>query len=446
MAALITKIAVQGERTPTSLTFPARTRMVLLRETARQFEYCANRIVTCVLIVIAGLSGPASAKPAQGQSVPSNQAGSARLQGVVLDSRGRPIADATLYLREKIGTQTLTARTDSEGTYRFSSLGKGVFTLQARMAGYGDVTFGPVVLEPREAKRIDLTLVSATVSAVQSSLPRSSGAEQPQFFDEPEFTVAGVTEAMNPGGHGSNTILRTTEVLAKETASLTVTAVNHGPASDSLSPDTKESLRKAIEREPGSFDANHRLGKFLVDDGKAGEAIPYLERASQLNPVEYQTAYELARAYADADQYERARAQARTLLARQNKSAQEQAELHHLLGDVEEKSGNPLDAVQEYQQATELNPTEPNLFDWGTDLLMHRAYEPAIEVFTKGNHLFPSSTRMLSGLGVSEYARGAYEEAAQRLCEASDLSPNDPQPYLFLGKMQSVRTTQSDCQ
>jgi tetratricopeptide (TPR) repeat protein len=92
-----------------------------------------------------------------------------------------------------------------------------------------------------------------------------------------------------------------------------------------------------------------------------------------------------------------------------------------------------------------LNPTERNQFDWGTDLLMHRAYEPAIEVFTKGNRLFPQSVRMLEGLGAAWYARGSYDLAAQRLCEASDLNPDDPNPYLFLGKMQSVRTTQSEC-
>jgi tetratricopeptide (TPR) repeat protein len=361
----------------------------------------------------------------------------------VRDLRGRPVAAATVYLQEKTGTHPLTARTDSEGTYRFSSLASGVYTLRAKMAGYGEATFGPCVIGPKEVKRIDLTLGSATVSAPQSGSPGTSGAEQPQFFDEPEFTVAGVTEATNPGGHGSDTILRTTEALAKETASLTGTAVNSRPGSDSFSPSAaaEESLRKTTENDPGNFDANLRLGKLLADDGKAREALPYLERASQLNPGDYETAYELALAYARAGQYERAR----TLLARQNKSAEEHAELHRLLGDVEEKLGKPLEAVREYQRAAELDPSEPNLFDWGADLLMHRAYEPAIEVFSKGNRLFPRSARMLAGLGVAAYARGAYDLAAQRLCEASDLNPDDPSPYLFLGKMQSVRTTQSEC-
>jgi Tfp pilus assembly protein PilF len=52
---------------------------------------------------------------------------------------------------------------------------------------------------------------------------------------------------------------------------------------------------------------------------------------------------------------------------------------------------------------------------------------------------------MLAGLGVSWYARGSDKLAVERLCQASDLNPDDPNPYLFLGKMQSVETAQSTC-
>ena len=155
------------------------------------------------------------------------------------------------------------------------------------------------------------------------------------------------------------------------------------------------------------------------------------------------------------DNTRRARANARALLTVQEKPQQgiaqkdqaqkDQAELHHLLGDIEEKSGNPLEAVRQYQRAAELSPSEPYFFDWGSELLLHRAIEPAIEVFSKGNRLFPHSARMLVGLGVAWYSNGSYDQAAQRLCEASDLNPGDPKAYLFLGKIQSVEATQSEC-
>jgi tetratricopeptide (TPR) repeat protein len=420
--------------------------MFRLREDVRQSGYGAYRLATCVLTLIALLAPfPSQEKLVYGQSV-REQADSATLQGSVRDSRGHPVVAATVYLDIGSGTRTLTARTDSKGSYIFSGLHEGVYSLHTEIAGNGKASFGPFVLGPKEVKRIDLTLESATVSVSPSRTWETPG-QQPQFFDEPEFTVAGVIEAMNPGGHGSDTISRTTEALAKQTASLTATAANKRQRSDSVSPGgaVEESLRHAAEDEPGNFDANYRLGKLLVDDGKVREALPYLEQASKLNPGDYENDYELALAYTDTGQYERGRTQARSLLALPDKSPQRKAELHHLLGDLDEKISNPLEAVQEYQRAAELNPSEANLFDWATDLLMHRAYEPAIEVFTKGNRLFPRSARMLAGLGVAWYARGAYDQAAERLCEASDLNPDDPNPYLFLGKMQSVRTTQSEC-
>ena len=118
--------------------------------------------------------------------------------------------------------------------------------------------------------------------------------------------------------------------------------------------------------------------------------------------------------------------------------------LHHLLGDVQEKLGNSLEAVREYQRAAELDPSEPYLFDWGSELLLHHAPEPALEVFTQGNRLFPRSVRMLIGLGAAWFARGSYDQAVQRICEASDLNPDDSVPYLFLGKMQSAEPTPSE--
>jgi tetratricopeptide (TPR) repeat protein len=268
------------------------------------------------------------------------------------------------------------------------------------------------------------------------SAPQTSAAGTPEFFDEPQFTVAGVTQATNAGGHGSDTVLRTTEALAKATVSLSKESPGSSQAVSSAA--AEESMRDAVARDPGRFEANYQLGKFLTDGGKAGEAIPYLEQASRLNPGDYENSYELARAYADRGDFEHARANARALVAREDK-----AELHHLLGDVEERLSNSLESAREYQRAAELDPNEPNLFDWGTELLKHRALEPATEVFSTGNRRFPNSPRMLIGLGVAWYARGSYDQAAQHLFEASDLNPDDPAPYLFLGKMLSAETAQS---
>lgn len=209
--------------------------------------------------------------------------------------------------------------------------------------------------------------LNTRVLAQEPTLPpcvvAHDSAGSPQFYDEPQFTVAGVTDASQMGGHGSDTVRRSTEALTKEAVALSG-GPNDVPNKETT--DDEKSLRAALVKAP--------------DD----------------------------------------------------------AGLHHALADVEEKKGDALAAVKEYQRAAELNPNEIHLFDWGAELLLHRAYEPAAEVFGKGRRVFPVSVRMAVGLGVATYAFGSNELAAQRLCEASDLDPADARPYMFLGKLQGV--------
>lgn len=355
----------------------------------------------------------------------------ASLRGTIRDAQGKPVAGATIQLHVKDATQTQAAHTDSQGHYSFAALHSGVYVLRAGMAGYGDAEIPALFFGPKEAKNVDLTLLPAQTPTLQSV-----SARKPEFFDPPQFTVAGVTDTTNLGGHGSDTFVQTRETLAKETVSLGRASAGAGPVAAS---ETEKSLRESVEREPRSFEANHRLGKLLVENGKAREAIPYLERAGELKPGDYENAYALALAHAYAGNSERARDNTQALLAHYDK-----AELHHLLGDVQEKLGNSLEAVREYQRAAELDPSEAHLFDWGSELLLHHAPEPAVEVFTRGNRLFPRSVRMLIGLGAAWFARGSYDQAVQRICEASDLNPKDSIPYLFLGKIQRAEPTPSE--
>lgn len=200
---------------------------------------------------------------------------------------------------------------------------------------------------------------------VAAKAEAKSSVDTPQFYDEPQFTVAGVKDPTDTGGHGSDTVRRTTEALTRETVELSATAKR--PPEAAATHDETE-LRAKLEHDPNN----------------AGS--------------------------------------------------------HHELADLEEKAGNSLGAVREYQRAAELDPSEINFFDWAGELLLHRAYEPASEIFAKGHRLFPSSVRMAMGLGVAAYALGSYDLAAQRFCEASDMNPSDPTPYIFLGKLQTVNS------
>jgi tetratricopeptide (TPR) repeat protein len=121
------------------------------------------------------------------------------------------------------------------------------------------------------------------------------------------------------------------------------------------------------------------------------------------------------------------------------------ASAHRLLGDAKEKKHDAVGAVSEYEKAVKIEPSEENYFAWAAELLLHRAGVAAVEVFRKGAVAYPESSRMLAGLGAAYFANGQYGEAAERLCEASDLNPQDPVPHLFLGKMEKATVDLPAC-
>lgn len=346
------------------------------------------------------------------------------LRGTVRDSRGTPIPSVTVSARQTQGTVEITSRTDARGDYTLSPLNEGVYTLRAELSGYTPAVISSLFIGAKENKVVDVTLEPAQTGKLNGN----SGSTQ--FFDEPHFTVSGVTDTTNLGGHGSDTAVRTREVLARDAA-----ALGRPPVARTATTKSEQALREEVQRDGQSFEANRDLGKVLLNDGKPREAIPYLDRASSLKPEDFENSYSRALANFDAGNYGLAREQAQAAL-----SHGDAAELHHLLAESEEKLGDSLNAVREYQRAAELDPREPYVFDWGAELLVHHAAEPALEVFAQGNRLFPRSARMLIGLGAACFARGDLDNALERLDAASAIAPNDPAPYLFLGKMEMAQT------
>jgi tetratricopeptide (TPR) repeat protein len=169
------------------------------------------------------------------------------------------------------------------------------------------------------------------------------------------------------GGHGSDSTLRTSEYLARETLTLKPEEAGHG----------------------------------VSGDGNGGSASGVSSRAA--------------------------------------------ADEHRLAGEQDEKSGDPLAAVHEFEQAARIDPSEQNYFEWGSELLLHRAVWQALEVFQKGVDAYPKSARMLTALGTALFAGARYDEAALRLCDASDLNPAETEPYIFMGKIEMAAPNPLAC-
>ncbi len=428
--------------------------------TFRNLRKFGPGIVVCILAVMTA--------HARAQGQPQVQTGMCVVEGHVRDSGGRVVSDAAVWLqwlpkrataaasRAESGmeSQSLSrnVHTDSAGVFRFSGLREGAYSLRAEVGGSngaapdGVATVNLLQLSRNETKTIDLVLEhpssgslnspsSKTQIALHTGVQRPD-AQRPEFFDEPQFTVAGVSQATNSGGHGSDTVLRNSEALVRDTANLS------GEASAQEASGRIASADKADGRDVGNAGSGSATRDAAIDDSRETSELVQEGAEIQAEILRYEQGYEQAEGgmapggvpaagKTGGDQVSDARAR------------QKQAERYHRLAQIDEKLNNPLEAVREYQRAAELAPSETTIFDWASELLTHRALEPATEVFAKGSTLYPKSARLLIGLGVAWYARGSYERAAQYMARASDLAPADATPYLFMGKMQSAEIVPS---
>jgi Flp pilus assembly protein TadD len=317
------------------------------------------------------------------QDHPAQSSGDATVQGTIRDVAGKPVTAAIVLLEEKGSSKNVETRTDAAGAFVLSAEHAGTYTVRAEKSGWRSAVIDSLVLSLGDRKHVDLVLLTLQSSPPESS-PSSPSAME--FNDEPNFTVAGVTDWSNLGLHGSVASSRTSESLAKETLTL-----------KSSAPETT-----------GSSNWGKQYQVAVADSAK-GDFAGARE--------------EVRKALAKADD----------------------AEGHRLLGELDEQMNEPLEAVREYEKAVRMDPSEQNYFEWGTELLLHKAVEPAVEVFTRGYREHPNSARMLTGLGAALYSNGSSDEAAHRLCEASDLQPADPTPYLFLGKIEKTSSAPLPC-
>jgi Flp pilus assembly protein TadD len=342
-----------------------------------------------VLALMAGTLVSSSSASAFEQDPLPQFSDAATVQGTIRDTAGKPVAVATVLLEEKGGSWKVEAKTNAAGAFMLSASHPGTYTMRAKKSGWHDGVIDSLVLSPGDRKHVDLvlaTLQSTNPDSPASTPPANSSPSAMEFNDEPNFTVAGVTDWSNLGLHGSAASSKTSESLAKETLSL------------------KSS------------------GTEIVPTRKSDEP------------------YEVALTYRARGDFASARDEVRKALAKAD-----DAEGHRLLGELDERLDDPLDAVREYEKAARLDPGEQNYFEWGTELLLHKAAQPAAEVFGKGSTAHPNSARMLTGLGAALYSNGSWDDAARRLCAASDLEPANTAPYLFLGKIEKATPAPLPC-
>jgi tetratricopeptide (TPR) repeat protein len=305
------------------------------------------RVIFLVASVLAGLQPPPTFAL---QGIPERSGKSdAKIEGKVSNASGEALADALVWLMNEAEEKVADAETGTDGKFILAVPRQGTFVLEVRKEG-----FRPVRMELADLSEASSQHPNVVLEKLQAARDGQANKTM-EYSDQPNFTIAGLTDFNGAGVHGSDVRVRTSETLAKETAAL--------------------------------------------KSNSTGDAATAANEASS----------------------------------------------HRLLGDEKEKNGDPVGAASEYEKAVKLEPNEENYFAWGTELLLHRAGVAALEVFKQGATAYPESWRMLAGLGAAHFADGQFAEAAERMCEASELNPRETAPYLFLGKMEKATADLPEC-
>ena len=353
----------------------------------------------------------------------------ASILGTVHDGSGNGINEASVRLQGQGSGRAEEHKTDASGGFGFPGLSLGTYVLSASK---GD----------RHSSEVTVSLTTGgSVQRVDLTLPLSEVGQKPQmeYSDVQSFSVAAVTDWTAAGGHGSDTSLRTSEALNREILRLKPDD-RHASTVDPRASEREQSLRSALDKAPQDLQANEDMGRFYLAAERYSDAVPPLQAAFEIDRNNERNELDLAVALARSGSLQSAREH-----AMQRLSQKDSPEWHRLAGEISEKSGDPLNAVREFERATKAAPSEENYFTWGSELLAHRAIWQAKDVFESGVKAFPNSSRMLTALGAALFGGAQYEEAARRLCEASDLEPTDSEPYLFMGKVEIAAPNSLPC-
>ncbi len=406
----------------------AAKRAASLRQLRRQ-----GRLRRVLGAVTAMLFAGVLATAAQQASLP--HADAVTIRGSVHDAAGQPVGGSLVRVQEKTGARVQETKTNAAGEFVFSELGMGAYVVSAEKGGRRSRDAQVIATAGGEQTPISLALDETVANGSGAGSAAQTSADGMEFADSPNFTVAAVTDWTAAGGHGSDATLRTSEALTRETLTLKAQDAHRAAKAatgDGGAKDAEESRLRAMQASaPGSFATNHALGAFYLHAGRYKEAIAPLQTAYSIDPGNYGNERDLAVACKEAGDLSQAREHVERLLAHH-----EDADLHRMAGEIDEKLGDPLAAVHEYEQAVREDPSEENYFAWGSELLFHRAVWQAKTVFEEGVKRYPQSARMLTALGTALFSGALYDEAAQRLCDASDLNPANPEPYLFMGRIE----------
>ena len=309
------------------------------------------------------------------------------VHGRVLNSAGDLVAGATVHLQQN-GASRAEAVADAKGQYIFSGLTTGIYVLIAEKAGVRSRVATLTISSLRDQPQVDLQLEGPRLPA-----PNQTRDRQPQRRPWNSQTIQtsqlpasliGLPPAVMGRTRVCAPARRSRERPSRSSPVPSARARQPRPQRQlSPEPRKKNSAQLSAAR-PEDFEANHRLGEFYLRQGRYPESATLLKTAYEIKPGDFDNEYDLAQACEKVGDLSQARVHVQHLLA-----SHDTADLHRLAGSIDEKLGDPLTAVHEYEQAVRMDPSEQNYFEWGSELLYHRAVWQAQAVFEQGVKALP---------------------------------------------------------
>jgi tetratricopeptide (TPR) repeat protein len=341
------------------------------------------------------------------------------VSGTVCDADDHPLRDVEVSLEGKVLPQAIRSASDAEGHFQFATVPAGTYTVVAKRDGYQEMRQG--LLEVTAARSIVLRMKKAEAATdAAASIP---------FSDEPQFTVAGITDTSELGIHSSSRSAPNSTAMAKDAASLARDEVKSG------NPGATEAEIRAKLGTGENADLRFELAELEEKSGHALEAERDYQRAAELAPSE-------AHLFAWGAELLLHRAMEPSVEVFRKGHARYPQSVRMLLGLGASyyAEGSRDEAAQFFLQASDLDPSDerPYLF-MGRLMTGEKTTQVGWgEKMRRFVELHPENAmaHYLYGLAIAQQGEG---DAAAQYGKAIEIDPHLGDAYLQLGILQAQR-------
>lgn len=193
--------------------------------------------------------------------------------------------------------------------------------------------------------------------------------------------------------------------------------------------DAAQELQRAAKLDPANPQTQANLGRALMLQKHPAEAAKAFAAASGRAPADPDLNYNLALALSESGSNREAAAALDRI-----PEASMTEETHLLAAQVDEASGRFAPALQHFQAAARLNPSDANLYALSIELLRHWNWAEAIQVAAFGAGRYPGSTRFLLLKGIGLYGKNDYPAATVLFSAMLEADPENSMLADLLGR------------